>query len=330
MAEKTRLSHDDLLFVLFSAAYTMLRPESFTEQPTIGRLAQQGFVWTTEYLIRYQHFFALGGNREPDGYIKFEPGSLLVTVEATTNPHKPNLGPQLGFYCSERYQQTIVDVDNHEIWFFAPGHILSDFSEELERCRAEAELDYDLPLVVWSVDYDRNRHIYVIERAVGEHSRAIVEARNLPLSRLEVPLPRSYPLLSTRLSTPAVVFAIGTELARVILDPGPHKAVDEIWQDFPANAVRLAHFDRCLGYLSVLVPDLLEITHEEGRKLVRVKNNPGRIKTIRNALEAIRKTPSEDRLIAEVKKARAKAKRRRKETGPLPETGRKTLDEFLE
>src|SRR5207249_6911011 len=128
---------------------------------------------------------------------------------------KPNLKPQLEFYCSNAYHNTVVDKDHHEVWFFVSAPALGEFRTVLADALQFSTLERHPPIVLWSLDYDRNRHIYIIKKVEGVHSAGIAGSGNPPLSKIEVPLPRSYPLLSARLSAPAVVFAIGIEFLKV-------------------------------------------------------------------------------------------------------------------
>src|SRR5690349_3674505 len=132
MAPETGLRQDDLLFVLFGLAFHISPEDAFVSHPRPGRLLQQGFLWTTEYVQKHAQFFAIRGNREPDGHMVYESGELLITVEATANPAKPNLSAQLIFFSSAEYRDTVVDHDYHEIWLFVARPAVDGVIHELD------------------------------------------------------------------------------------------------------------------------------------------------------------------------------------------------------
>ncbi len=329
MGTETGLRQDDLLFVLFGLSYAISPEDSFTSIAQPGRLLEQGFVWTTRYILGREHFFSLRGSREPDGHMVFEAGSLLITIEATANPQKPNLKGQIEFFSSEDYRNTVVDQKYHEIWLFVAAPVLDEFLPALDSVLSTARREIEVPIVVWSIDYDRHRHRYFIAKVRGTHSPGIPIGSGIPPEHIELERPRTFPLLSSHLSFPAVCFALGLRLLGEILYPGPERTLREYHGAFPASAVPFSYFSKALGYLSQITPELIEISKgKASERKLRVKRNLGQIDTIQRKLNEIRICESEQELIALVEKYR-------QQTAQLPppaEPGRKplgTLDQFM-
>ena len=190
MASPPGLRHDDLLFLLFGLAHHIYPENSVSARGEPGRLLQQGFFWTTKYLSKHEHFFAIRGNREPDGHMIFETGSLLVTIEATTDPSKSNLEPQLRFYSSRDYQNTVLDQKYHEIWLFMSTPALDATAPKFDGLIQGLGSELEVPIVLWKVDYDRQRHKYIVEKVWGTHSRGSRLERTFHPPGLKSDVPR--------------------------------------------------------------------------------------------------------------------------------------------
>lgn len=330
MAAATGLSHDDLLFVLFSLAHTMSTGQEFVGRGTPGTLLEEGFAWTTKYLREHEHFFSIRGHREPDGHLRFVPGSLLITVEATSNPRKPNLAAQVEFYSSRAYRDPVVDLRNHEIWLFVARPAAEEFLEHLLQVLRETQRDREDPVIVWSVDYDRKRHVYAIEKVRGEHGPGLEATPDVPSPRIEVPRPKSFPLLSSHLSYPAVTYAIGRQLLMELMFPEEERTVREYYDTLEANAVPFAYFNKAIGYLAQLVPELIEVSGRGRMQKLRVKQNLPRVRTIKAKLERILRTEDEQGLQMLVA-AQADEQVLEPAEAPLEESPEhRTLDEFME
>ncbi len=330
MAPQTGLRQDDMLFVLFGLAYDISPEDAVTSHGRPGRLLQQGFLWSTEYVQKHAQFFAMRGNREPDGHIVFESGRLLITVEATADPDKPNLEAQLQFFSSKEYKEAVVDLDHHEIWLFASRPSVNGILAKVERFEKEVAVDVSVPLVVWSIDYDKPRSKYIVEKIRGRHSTAMPPGGTVPPPRIEVGRPQAFPLLSSHLSFPAVCFAIGRELLAEILYPRPPRTVKAYHAAFPANAVPFSYFSKAIGYLSQIVPELIEVsTGNAAARTIRVKHNLAQGDVIQKKLDEIRSCEAEREIIALVTKyqtAPSVPPPRRKKVKP---TGEGTLDRFM-
>src|SRR5712692_2731603 len=330
MAPDTGLRQDDLLFVLFGLASHISPEDAVTSQPRAGRLLQQGFLWTTEYVQKHAQFFAIRGNRAPDGHMVFESGQLLITVEATAYPEKPNLSAQLKFFSSIEYRDTVVDFDYHEIWLFVARPALDGILGNLSAFDSEMTTEIKVPIIVWGVDYDRPRSKYIIEKVRGNHSDAVPSGGSVPPGRIEVSRPQSFPLLSSHLSFPSVCFAIGRELLTEILYPKPARTIKDYHLAFPANAVPFAYFSKAVGYLSQIVPELVEISKGSvSARTLRVKRNLQQVDSIQKKLDEIRSCETETGIVELVRKYQAippTPPPKAKKTKPSEEG---TLDRFM-
>ncbi len=292
-----------------------------------GRLLQLGFYWTTTYIQKHDQFYSLRGNRQPDGHMLFEAGKLLITVEATADPGKPNLESQLLFYSSAEYHDTVVDQPFHEIWLFVAEPASKSILTETQRIVNECHRDLTVPVIVWSVDYDKPRGKYIMQKVWGEHSVAIPPKGSIPPPRIEVGEPRAYPLLSSHLSFPAVCFALGTELLQEIVNPRPIRTLREYHLSLRTSAVPFSYFSKAIGYLGRIVPELVHVTKgKHSERTLRVKKNYQQISIIRRKLDEIRACESEEGIIELAKKYETlppeqppKEKKRMRETekGPL-------------
>ncbi len=329
MAGKTGLSHDGLLFFLFILAHTMSRGERFTGRGEPGQLLEEGFAWTTKHILQHEQFFAIRGNREPDGHIRFAAGSLLVTVEATSDPKKPNLKGQLEFFSSDEYHDTIVDLEHHEIWLFVARPAMEEFLSHLDSALAGANRAHDVPIVVWTIDYDSNRHAYTIERVHGEHGPGLAQIERVPSSPLTTTRPVSFPLLSSHLSYPAVTFAIGRDLLVELMFPQEERTLRDYYTSFPANAVPFSYFSTAVGYLSKIIPELVVIRGKGVAKKLRVKQNINRVGVIKAKLDRIRRASDKGELIEMVKSTEDGEPPEEERPQPEPQKPR-PLDEFME
>jgi hypothetical protein len=329
MAGETGLSHDDLLFALFSLAHTMSPGERFTGRGEPGRLLEEGFAWTTRYILGHEQFFAIRGNREPDGHMKFAAGSLLITVEATSDPQKSNLRGQLEFFSSDEYHNSIVDLKNHEIWIFVSRPAMEEFLAHLRDAVDASGREREVPVIVWSVDYDLKRHVYTIEKVRGDHGPGLSGMSGVPSSPVTTSRPASFPLLSSHLSYPAVTFAIGRDLLVELMFPQQERSIRDYYTSFPANAVPLSYFTKSLGYLSKIIPELIEIRGKGATKKLRVKQNLSKVEVIKAKLDRIRRAEDEQELI-EMVKASEKEPSTEEEMAQQETRDYYTLDEFME
>jgi len=299
-----------------------------------GELAKKGFFWTTRYLKKYEKFFEEKRVKKPDGHIECEGLDLLCTVEITKNPEKPNLIDQLHFYCSDTYGNRIVDKGYHEVWIFIPYSILKDFIEMFGESTENLSSEKQTPIVIYSIDFDRKRLKYIIKQEKGSHYSFIEKNQNLNLGKLECNIPSSPLLLSDNLPVPTIMADIGRKFLSLIQNPPPKKTISEIYEkeEIPYG-ITFKKFKKCIGYLSILCPRLLDIEKKDGEELVRIKQNVEYIREIKKQLEKISRKKNENEIkewvkeVIETQKKERGKKRRKRKLHPTQATLFECLDE---
>jgi hypothetical protein len=270
------LSHDYLIFTIAQAGFYVEDPKSYSILSKPGILAKEGIKTTTKYFKLHREFFKKKGVRKPDLFLVDEKTNLQITVEIEADDTAPNFVDQICFFSDKEYYEEIVDKKNHEVWIVAPTNYINILKKKIDKKLEEPPIS---ELVYYGVTFDKNRTKYYFQNISGGPP-------------LELPFPKTFPLLSANVSEKFVIYSFGSNFFKKIQDPPGEKSISDIYNEMEECALDKSFVEKCIKKLAILCPELCE--WKRNTNTLKIKKNIIKHNIITNKLQEIAKIDAND------------------------------------